>query len=97
MKKVEKKPWGSRTIKVAVHFWTDQLPDGKNIDEKTAWLWGTIHLPRNKARDIEHDMVHFRGREELFKKMQKILDKNDVKLVPPPTKNIRFGKLTDED
>jgi len=95
MNKVGKKPWGSRTIKLSIHFWTDQLPDASNVDEKTAWLWGTIHLPRNKARGIGSDMVHFRGRRELIEKMQKILDGNKIKLVPP-ARQVKFGKI-DED
>lgn len=95
MKKVEKKPWGSRTIKVAIHFWTDQLPNARDVDDKTAWLWGTIHLPRNQSRKIKHDITHFRGKEELLKKMQKLLDDNGIKLVPPRD-DVLFGKLIED-
>ncbi|HLD78536.1 MAG TPA: hypothetical protein VJB16_05915 [archaeon] len=82
--KREKKPWGSRTIKVSIHFWTHDLP--KDADDKTARSSGTVVLSPNKARGIEYDNMPFASAEELQKKIGEILKRNGIKIVKQPQK-----------
>jgi hypothetical protein len=82
MKKKMKKPYGQRTIKAVVYFLTDSLPS--KVGDKTAWEWGWIVLPKNRARNIEYDKIIFNRSEEFLQKFQELLSRNDIKLVARP-------------
>ncbi len=80
----DKISWGKKMIKVAIHFWTNNLPKG--TDEKTAWAGGAIHMLANKQRGLKHNHVFFNNIEELLPKLQELLNRNGVKLIRPPAK-----------
>ena len=76
--------WGKKMIKVSIHFWTNNLPEG--TDDKTAWASGAIHMLANKQRGLKHNHVFFNNKNELMPKLQELLKTNDVKLIRPPKK-----------
>lgn len=78
-RKKEKLPWGARTIRTVLYFWTDELPT--TTDKKTGWARGTIALPANKHRGIEADEIKFNDKTELLSKLQELLDRNKIKLI----------------
>ena len=71
--------WGKKMIKVSINFFTDRLPE--DVDNKTAWAYGTINLIANKKRGLKHSNVFFNGQEEFMPKFKELLDKNGVKLL----------------
>lgn len=85
--------WGKKMIKVAIHFWTNNLPKG--TDKKTAWAGGAIHMIANKHRSLKHNHVFFNNIEELLPKIQELLDRNEVKIIKPPAKYelVNLGNL----
>jgi len=74
--------WGKKMIKISIQFFTNEIPE--NLGLKTAWAKGAIHMVANKQRGLEHNHVFFYNAEEIPKKIQVLLDKNDVTLVRPP-------------
>lgn len=90
MSNKEEIPWGKKMIKVSIHFWTDNLPS--NVDEKTAWAKGTIHLTANKFRNLKHDHVIFNNKKSLIGKLNELLEKNNIKLAEP-SERISIVKL----
>lgn len=74
-----KKPHGYNMIKVVTKFWTSNLPS--NVDDKTAHASGVIYLPANKFRGIKADMERFWSLDEYLKMFQKLIDRNNIKLV----------------
>jgi hypothetical protein len=69
-------------IKISVQFWTNNLP--RNVDDKTAWSSGAIHMVANKSRGLKHNHIFFNNMEEFFPKLNELLKKNNVKLLKPP-------------
>lgn len=76
--------WGKRMIKISVQFWTNDLP--KDVNNKTAWARGAIHMIANKQRGLKHNHVFFNNEDDLLPKIQELLNKNGVKLIKPPAK-----------
>lgn len=91
--KKNKKPWGYNMIRVNVRFNVSDLPEGGNIDDRTAWATGSITLPQNKYRGIDGDKAFFNGLDDMMPKMRDLLKKNDIKLLKLPTKKADFEDL----
>lgn len=73
-------PYGEKTLKVSVYFWTNSIPEKEN-KQKTAWAKGFIVLAAKKSRGIVGDKIAFNNPGELIKKMDELLSRNNVKLV----------------
>ena len=81
MKKgIKRGKYGEKMIKLAVRFWTNDLPKG--TDKKSAWMSGVIYLFKNESKGIRPDKIRFENvKEELMDKLFILLKRNDIKLV----------------
>ena len=82
MAKQERGAYGKNMIKLALRFWTNDLPKG--TDEKTAWNKGVIYLYANKNKGLKPDMERFDSIEEITAKLLILLKRNDIKLIETP-------------
>ncbi|MBU2503565.1 MAG: hypothetical protein KJ879_00725 [Nanoarchaeota archaeon] len=88
MVKKERGPYGKNMIKVAIRFWTNNLPKG--ADKKTAWKGGALYLYKNDHKDIKPAMIMFDDINDDFqKKLFKLLNDQGIKLVEVPKEKFR--------
>ncbi len=85
-----KAPWGERTIKMTVRFWTDDIASGSGrIRPKHAWTSGDVALAANDAHGITRRRRKFNSLGELAAVIERLLIEGDVKLHP----STKMGKL----
>lgn len=86
MENKKTRKWGQRTIKLTIHFFTNNLPKG--TDQKTAWASGVIQIKSNKSIGLPEPsapkQMIFNSAEDLLPRMEELLDKNGVKLIKMP-------------
>ena len=81
-------PYGQNMIKLAVRFYTNDLPDG--TDEKTAWKGGVIYLYKNELKNIKPDKKRFRDiRLDFMENLFELLKKNNIKLIETPKEKFK--------
>jgi hypothetical protein len=81
MVKNNKFGWGSKMIKVSIHFFTNDLPIGIDNETKTAWARGAIHMVANKSRGLKHNHIFFTDKNDIIPKMNALLKQNGVTLI----------------
>lgn len=83
MKNKKRGKYGQNMVKLAIRFWTNNLPSG--TDEKTAWKSGVIYLYKNESKGIKPDFVRFDDiKVDFLEKLFSLLNKNKIKLVEVP-------------
>ena len=73
-----KNEYGSKMIKVALRFRTNDVPNKK---EKVAFESGTAYLYRNTSRGRKADDIGFITLEDILPKLKGLLKRNDIKLI----------------
>ena len=87
MTKKERGPYGKNMIKLAIRFYTNNLPEG--VDKKTAWKGGVIYIYKNETKDIKPRMERFRDiNKDFLPALFKLLKEEDIKLIEVPKFNI---------
>jgi hypothetical protein len=76
------KPTKTKTIKLSVYLFTDDLADTKGeVLPKHAWSWGTVTLPSNPTHGIAGSKdVHFKSLSELPGAIERALLQQGVTL-----------------
>jgi hypothetical protein len=92
MSEEKKAKWGERMIKVEIKFFTNDLPKGTKVDERTAWFKGLVKLSKNASRGIKPTKLNFNSKAELLPKLNQLLQDNNINLVKP-SKKVEFETI----
>ena len=88
MKKGKRGKYGQNMIKLAIRFWTNNLPDG--TDEKTAWKSGVIYLYKNELKGIKPSMARFNDiKGDFMENLFELLKKQNIKLIEVPKEQFK--------